>query len=316
MTFSSEGMPPDVLAEVLDRIGALLSHVSYTVRGLAALSVYGFPCRLPSHVSIACPHYARDVIKCWAAAQGMVVLPFVSDAFGVPLPDGSIRRVRLEFVDGEVPFDWVAMGPSGTRIASMPSLLDALARKYVEIGSPVRAVGVLGRDIAWLLQRIVEDGTPEQRLTAERVPNVASGDFWSLYTFTHPGMDEMFHHAGFVPPHSPPKESLEADIVDWFPDDTMLENLSDLEEPSPSAAVERVKPPSRHMSVRTIPPLRRKRSLYFRDPTNDHPATVELTFVGSPTRTCSKCQSPWRDEEVNQADERDIFFYPLQKENW
>ncbi|KAM0276181.1 hypothetical protein ACHAQH_006988 [Verticillium albo-atrum] len=315
MPFSTEGMHPVVLAEVLDRLGALLGHVSYTVNGLAALSVYGLTARTPSHVTITCHLYARDVIKCWAAAQGMVIHPSAPDAFGVSLPDGSVRKVRLQFVDADVALDWVAMGPAGTRISSMPALLDTLAEKYIDASMPVRAVRTLGRDIIWLLRRIIEDGTPEQMITPERVPNLLRADFWSLFTFTHPGADGLFYEAGFRPP-SAALDRPTSESEDSLLDEALLDSDGDTNQSSIDATTAPVALTTSHVSGRCVPPLRRKNSRYFRQLPDGQNATVELAFVDSPTTSNRDCLSLVSDAELDHMAEQGIMFYPVQKEHW
>ncbi|EGY15148.1 hypothetical protein VD0004_g8201 [Verticillium dahliae] len=313
MPFSTEGMPPAVLDELLNRLGRLLSHVSYSVRGLAALSFYGLTTRLPSQVSIACPLYARDVIKCWAAAQGMIVHPSLPDCFGVPLSDGSIRKVRLQFVDAGAPLDWIAMGPAETRIASMPALLDTLAERYMDPKVPAKALSTLGRDIFWLLQRMAEDGSPEQVVTAERVPNVLKADFWSLFTFTHYGADQLLYDAGFGKliaeldrPVSEAHDSLLDDShigIDCNPEywyDDMDAGLAE----------------SMIGSGRPVPPLRRKDSRYFERLSGTRPATVELAFVESSRLSSRDHQSPLSAAELDQMAEQGIMFCPVDQGNW
>ncbi|RNJ56553.1 hypothetical protein D7B24_007158 [Verticillium nonalfalfae] len=313
MPFSTEGMPSTVLDELLHRLGRLLSHVSYSVRGLAALSFYGLTTRLPSQVSISCPLYARDVVKCWAAAQGMIVHPSFPDAFGVPLSDGSVRKVRLQFVDAGAPLDWIAMGPAGTRIASMPALLDTLAERYMDPRVPARAVSTLGRDIFWLLQRMAEDTTPEQMVTVERVPNVLKADFWSLFTFTHFGADQLLYDAGFGKliaeldrPVSETHDSLldesqigiDGDPEHWYDD-------------VDAGLVE-----SMIGSGRPVLPLRRKNSRYFERLSGTRPATVELAFVESPSLSTRDHQSPISAAELDQMAEQGIMFCPVDQRNW
>ncbi|KAG7100774.1 hypothetical protein HYQ44_020126 [Verticillium longisporum] len=315
MPFSTEGMRSAVLDELLNRLGQLLSHVSYSVRGLAALSFYGLTTRLPSQVSIACPLYARDVIKCWAAAQGMIVHSSLPDAFGVPLSDGSVRKVRLQFVDAGASLDWIAMGPAGTRIASMPALLDTLAERYMDPKVPAKAVSTLGRDIFWLLQRMAEDRTPEQMVTAERVPNVLKADFWSLFTFTHYGADQLLYDAGFGKliaeldrPVSEAHDSL-LDENQFGIDGNPEYWYGDMDAGPVGSMIGSAR-------GRPVPPLRRKDSRYFERLSGTRPATVELAFVESPSLSTRDHQSPISAAELDQMAEQGIMFCPVDKSNW
>jgi hypothetical protein len=225
------------LAEVLDTLGRVLNHVPYAVCGLAAMAAYGFTGRAPTHVSIMCPDYSKDVIRSWAAAAGLVLFDEgAPDMFGLRTTDGRLRRVRLKYIDPEgfevlrTVAATASDGGTGARVLVLPALVDHVAKAYIAERDPRRNLPVLEGDVLWLLRRIAEDADPRQRLTAEQVPHVANPLFWDIFCCTYPDATELFARAGldccsqtageFAPQNTFPSslDDGEEEEEDWVPD--------------------------------------------------------------------------------------------------
>lgn len=213
-----------VLAEVLDALDAALCHTPYAVCGLAAMAVWGFGGRAPSHVSVVCPSHSAAAIRSWAAAAGMVLYPDRPDTIGLTTAsDGVVRRVRIKFLsDG---FEALrAVRPSGVydgamgrsvptcraRVLALPSLLDLMARGYVRAaeaeagGNWVAACDrrAIAQDMFWVLFRLIDGGFVEEGampLAEADVPSVVDGRFWWAFTAAYPGAADTFAQAGLNP---------------------------------------------------------------------------------------------------------------------
>lgn len=220
---TTERMDQAILVEVLETLEKALSHTPYAVCGLAAMAVWGFAGRFPSHVSITCPSYSKEAIKCWAGVHGMVLYPDDPNSFGLTSADGKTRRVRIKFLDRGFESLQVVAGPPGgyagtqgtalatsARILSLTSLLDLMARGYVSIGcvdarpaseSALFARRAFAQDIFWVLSRIADGGFIEegaQPLNECLVPGVVDNRFWSPFTTTYPGAVQAFARAGLA----------------------------------------------------------------------------------------------------------------------
>lgn len=207
-------MSPATTYEVLHRIGQTFSHVQHAVCGNAAMVAYGFTARPPSHVSVVCPVYAREVIKSWAAATGgMAIYPGDPDVIGVADADGEVWKVRIKPLDGAESFEMLetvgmAFGGDGavTRVLTMPALVNQIALSYVHerhVGDESRMAALAG-DLVWLLGRICEEGAEsEHLLRAKSVPAVRDPRFWSDFTTAYPEIAGLFYDAGFRPDGCP-----------------------------------------------------------------------------------------------------------------
>ncbi|ROT39618.1 hypothetical protein SODALDRAFT_331726 [Sodiomyces alkalinus F11] len=181
-----------------------------------------------NQVRILCPSYARQVIRGWAAAAGLPVSLAGNEAghafLAVTVPeDKSVRKVRIEWMRDDVfkRLGVASRGEAGVRVLAMPELINDLAGVYIEErtrrreevgddddddgggggGSANGRHDGVARQIVWLLGQIDREGlAPEQRITEERVPNVVKADFWTPFTFAHPGAAGLFYDAGFEPP--------------------------------------------------------------------------------------------------------------------
>ncbi|WYZ44515.1 hypothetical protein EsH8_VII_000951 [Colletotrichum jinshuiense] len=216
---STTRMSPATTYEVLHRIGQTFSHVQHAVCGNAAMVAYGFTARPPSHVSVVCPVYAREVIKSWAAATGgMAIYPGDPDVIGVADADGEVWKVRIKPLDGAESFEMLetvgmAFGGGGavTRVLTMPALVNQIALSYVHgrhVGDESRMAALAG-DLVWLLGRICEEGAEsEHLLRAKSVPAVRDPRFWSDFTTAYPEIAGLFYDAGFRPDGCPTIEQL------------------------------------------------------------------------------------------------------------
>ncbi|KAL2756666.1 hypothetical protein ACRALDRAFT_2026695 [Sodiomyces alcalophilus JCM 7366] len=229
---SLEVLTPDILDSVLARVGQLLGHIPHAICGDAAVAHYGYRYTkedMPTQVCILCPSYARQVIRGWAAAAGLPVAIAGSEAepafLAVTVPeDKSVRKVRIQWMADDVfkCMGVVSRAEAGTRVLTMPELINDLAGVYVEERTRRRGGGDgsgredgVARQILWLLGQVAREGrAPEQMVTGERVPNVVRADFWTPFTFTNPGAAALFYDAGFEPPIAPSEGEGEEEEVE------------------------------------------------------------------------------------------------------
>jgi hypothetical protein len=196
-------MEMEIIKEVLEAIGKSFDHVPYAVCGLAAMCVYGYTSRLPTHISIVCPSYSKDVIKCWAAVKGMLVSGDQPDKFGFRTSDGKLRDVRIKYMNtGFDGISTILFGPNETKLCSLPSLIDQVAKAFT-MPNHHRASNyhhALALDIFWLLHRIIDEMAVEQVLSPGKVPHVIRTSFWERFTTTYPDAVVLFSDAGLGAP--------------------------------------------------------------------------------------------------------------------
>jgi len=212
-----------ILAEVLDNLDRALCHTPYAVCGLAAMTVWGFTRRIPSHVSIICPSHSKEAIKCWAGVHGMVLYPDDPSCFGLTTTDGQTRRIRIKFLDSGFEALGVVVSPSGgyngargtamstcASVLGLASLLNRMAKGYVHSGcadpAPLSRTALftkraIAQDIFWVLFRIADGGFVEEGampLSEFDIPGVVDDRFWSPFTAAYPGVVQAFALAGYV----------------------------------------------------------------------------------------------------------------------
>ncbi|KAK0734666.1 hypothetical protein B0T26DRAFT_762096 [Lasiosphaeria miniovina] len=204
---TTQPMAAQVLGEFLDTIDRALSHLRYAVSCDAALAVWGFSERLPTHVGILCPADTRSVIHGWARTSGWHLFERQPDVMGVPTPGGQVRKLRIQYVDADV-FD--ALG----RVATAGDGDGDSTEQQTTLGD-------ITRTIFWLLHRIADDGCGDddvhpkpaalaglgsiERLAPETAPNMVAERFWIPFTAAHPESLALFERCSHAP--LPPSES-------------------------------------------------------------------------------------------------------------
>ncbi|KAK1722419.1 uncharacterized protein BDZ83DRAFT_721378 [Colletotrichum acutatum] len=195
--------------QVLQRLGSTFSHVQYAVCGDAALIAYGHDTRSVSYVTIICPAYAQEVMKAWAAAtSGMLNYPGEPDTLGVSDEEGQVWPVKMRTMAFERSFETLPTvslcfgdDSSSTTILTMPALVNEIALSYV-VDRHIEEEGFLDElavDLVWLLQNIIEDGSPKQTLNAQSAPAISNPIFWYDFTDAYPELAGLFYDAGYRP---------------------------------------------------------------------------------------------------------------------
>ncbi|KPM36476.1 hypothetical protein AK830_g10085 [Neonectria ditissima] len=187
------------LREVVHRLSELFDHIPYVVSGLSAMQYYGFDGRTTSYLSVICPAHSREAIRGWAKAQGIYSFPEQPDHFGIAMPDGLIRQVRVKYVDeGFEDMDQIRLGRSRASVLSLPGLADRLAQGYVKVleHSEGRNQTMFAEDIFWVLNRIAELGHKEHWLTPTRAPHIWCDRFWVPFSVSFPDSVPLFGAAG------------------------------------------------------------------------------------------------------------------------
>ncbi|KAG7044324.1 Mov34/MPN/PAD-1 family protein [Colletotrichum scovillei] len=208
-SFPRPDISPASTYQILHRLGSTFSHVQYAVCGDAALIAYGHGSRSASHVTIICPAYAQEVMKAWAAAtSGMLNYPGESDTLGVSDEEGQVWPVKMRTMAFERSFETLptvslCLGDdsSSTTILTMPALVNEIALSYV-VDRHIEEEGFLDElavDLVWLLQSIIEDGSPEQTLNAQDAPAISNPIFWYDFTDAYPELAGLFYDAGYRP---------------------------------------------------------------------------------------------------------------------
>ncbi|KAI3548142.1 hypothetical protein CSPX01_03309 [Colletotrichum filicis] len=209
--------------QVLHRLGSTFSHVQYAVCGDAALIAYGHGSRSPSHVTIICPAYAQEVMKAWAAAtSGMLNYPGEPDTLGVSDEEGQVWPVKMRTMAFERSFETLPTvslcfgdDSSPTTILTMPALVNEIALSYV-VDRHIEEEGFLDElavDLIWLLQSIIEDGSPEQMLKEHDAPAISNPIFWYDFTDAYPELAGLFYDAGYRPEGSEVDVSQVSDMI-------------------------------------------------------------------------------------------------------
>ncbi|KAF5008509.1 hypothetical protein FDECE_5209 [Fusarium decemcellulare] len=199
---TDRAMGRETVTELIDLIAAHFSHIPYAVSGLAAMSFYGYHIK-PFKVSIICPAHTREAQNCWARVQGMIAVPGKQDIWGVATSDGLFRQVRVRFPHDFDSAHTVRVGASEATILSLAGLADEIARTYVNElkHADLRRQEALGKEMMWVLERIVDMQQEEHMLTPERAPHLASDTFWVPFTLSYPDSLPLFEAAGWIIPH-------------------------------------------------------------------------------------------------------------------
>ncbi|KAI3319711.1 hypothetical protein HD806DRAFT_508796 [Xylariaceae sp. AK1471] len=154
MQWAKDPMNREELTELFDLLHETLEHVPYAICGLGALIDHGFTRRRANKISLLCPQECKNNVKAWAAARGYEI--FV-DSVGLPMRDGSIRRVRIKYIDaGFERLQRVRSSFSAAYVLSMASQLDNVAAGYLENRrrGDERALKTIANDVFWCLDRI------------------------------------------------------------------------------------------------------------------------------------------------------------------
>lgn len=191
-------MQPPTVNAVATWLSENLSHVPYAITSLSALSMWGFPRYLPTHVSILCPEHCRNVVTGWAVATGVVLYPR-QKGFGLQLrgeDGGRVRRVRVKFVPADVFSAFRTVGAA--RVLSLASLVDVLAGEFMDMAGENAGEKrvVLGGGITWAVDRMIET---RAEVGEGEVRNVGNPLFLEPFACTFPGSREAFFTAGLVP---------------------------------------------------------------------------------------------------------------------
>ena len=174
-----------------------LAHIPHAVSGLTALSMWGFQYHLPSRVTVICPESCRELINCWAIANGIHQYPD-SREFGVQLDgdEGHVRRVRMKYVSEE-DFALLRTVDMGGRVLGLPSLVDVLAGEFMDMTG--RRTGdkrlMRGSGIQWAVDRMVELGVAVEEGELQNVGNLL---FLEPFECTYPGSRDLFERAGLL----------------------------------------------------------------------------------------------------------------------
>ncbi|KAI1740413.1 hypothetical protein F4680DRAFT_465806 [Xylaria scruposa] len=154
MQWSTSNMSRAELAELFNLVHAALEHVPYAICGLAALNDYELTDRQANKVSIICPRTSRKNVMGWAATKGYEVH---AGSVGIPTSDGSVRRVRVKFVEhGFEALQRVRSTCSNATVLSVTSLLDNVAAGWLDNKrrGDERALAVIANDIFSCLDNI------------------------------------------------------------------------------------------------------------------------------------------------------------------
>lgn len=187
----------ELLAKALDELDKKLGHMPFAVCGPAAMAVWGFTGRLPSHISLVCPDRSQAVLGTWAATSGILPDPhkphYLQLWLGATGGESTMVRIWIKYVKDEVfeglcivprsqvmaqPTAETMPGSASTGILSLPSVLDMIAEAFTRPDRQASTVrprtvarslndasrAVMVRDIIWILRRLGElhDATPEQ----------------------------------------------------------------------------------------------------------------------------------------------------------
>lgn len=177
-------MTLEEIKEVFNHIHDTLSHVPYAVCGLAALIDHGLTQREAKTVSILCPQESKDNIKAWAATRGCEVY---ANAIGMPMRDGSVRRVRIKYIDrGFESLERVrsSLGTAAT-VLSVTSQLDNVAAgflQYIQRGDEEAYTGV-AVDLFECLDRLAKRRKP---INHDLLPTLLSEEFFAAFSARYP----------------------------------------------------------------------------------------------------------------------------------
>ncbi|GAP88173.1 putative 26S proteasome regulatory subunit [Rosellinia necatrix] len=202
-TWSKTFMTKEQLAELFNILHDTLEHVPYAICGLGAMIDHDLTDRKARQISIICPQESKDNIQAWAATRGFEVH---AGSVGIPLRDGSTRRVRIKYIDeGFGGLERARSNISNATVLSVASQLDNVAASYLQHrrrvgglgsdGSDERAVRAVARDIFELLDRLARR-RPPPRLAAQHLPTFLGEEFFTDFTARHPEARPEIARAG------------------------------------------------------------------------------------------------------------------------
>ncbi|KAI1497630.1 hypothetical protein F5X99DRAFT_432808 [Biscogniauxia marginata] len=181
------------LAELFNVLHRTLEHVPYAICGLGALIDHGFTARKASRISIICPAYSKDNVKAWAAARGY---PTYADSVGLPMRDGSLRRVRIKYLhEGFERLERARSAIGDATVLSLASQLDSVAAAWLDNRrrGDERALATIAADVSWCLDRAART---RARLDPDSLPTLLGEDFFAPFTERHVGTRPDMARAG------------------------------------------------------------------------------------------------------------------------
>lgn len=170
------------LKELFNLVHETLAHVPYAICGLGALIDHGFTHRRAKQISIICPKECKHNVKAWCAAQGYQTYV---ESVGIPLRDGSLRRVRIKYINsGFERLERVRSSFSNATVLSMASQLDNIAAGYLETRrrGDQGALETIAKDVFWCLDRIASS---RERIDPTFLPTFLGEDFFQDFTAKH-----------------------------------------------------------------------------------------------------------------------------------
>ncbi|KFH43349.1 hypothetical protein ACRE_058990 [Hapsidospora chrysogenum ATCC 11550] len=202
VTPSNSSMDFEIVEEIIAVIGRAFPHIPYAVTGLAAMVHHGYTQRYPRAVTILCPSTSRDVVRCWAVAQGMYRVHDDPDTFGVLTSERKMRAVRIQFVSTAA-FDEVEITRTrsgGAKVVALETLAAQIARGYVADlasnsapGHPMKRQNGYAQDMRFVLKKMVRGG---ERLSYRTACNIVTREFWLPFTLSFPDTVPLFEYLG------------------------------------------------------------------------------------------------------------------------
>lgn len=200
VTPSQNYMEPHIVTEIIARIGRAFPHIPYAVTGVAAMVHHGFTERRARKINIVCPSPTRDVIRCWAVAQGMYRVKGDPDAFGLFTSDRKFRLIDIKFIDdGFDDLTIVRGGVSQTRIAGLSSIVGEIAKGYMDV-LPTATLGTqhaYSECMHWALREMIGK---DKKLSRRTASTILQPEFWLPYTLSFPSAVHLFARVGLTGP--------------------------------------------------------------------------------------------------------------------
>ncbi|KAI1355316.1 hypothetical protein F5Y01DRAFT_173354 [Xylaria sp. FL0043] len=168
------------LKELFNLVHQTLEHVPYAICGLAALIDHGFTARKVSRISIICRQESRKNVKLWAKANGYETY---TDSIGIPLRDGSIRRVRIKYLEfGFETLQRVHSSFSDATVLSLTSQLDNVAAGYLDHrrrGGNEKTLDTIAADVFFCLDQLA---SRREHVEARFLPTFLGESFFTTFT--------------------------------------------------------------------------------------------------------------------------------------
>ncbi|KAI0966389.1 hypothetical protein F4678DRAFT_484227 [Xylaria arbuscula] len=191
--WSMSSMEPAELKELFNIIHATLEHVPYAICGLGALIDHGFTARRASRISILCPQESKKNVKAWALARGY---ERYTDSIGIPLRDGSVRRVRIKYVEfGFERLQRVRSSFSHATVLSLTSQLDNIAAGFLDSRrrGDERALKTVAGDVFFVLKRMA---VRRESVDSRLLPTFLGEAFFADFTARYPAARREMTRAG------------------------------------------------------------------------------------------------------------------------